>query len=128
MPDPDFPEELCAFMQVCTPSLEAVELLLLLARHPEREWTAAELSEAVRPTAVSEAAVRDYLNDYSSCRLVEKRPEGRYVYAAEAATAEIVKALEKAYNERPVSLVRMIYTLKDQKIRSFADAFKIRKG
>ena len=40
----------------------------------------------------------------------------------------VIAALEKAYNERPVSLVRLIYALKEQKIRSFADAFKLRKG
>jgi hypothetical protein len=41
---------------------------------------------------------------------------------------EVVQALTKAYTERPVSLVRMIYILKDKKIQSFAEAFRIRKG
>jgi hypothetical protein len=39
-----------------------------------------------------------------------------------------VRTLAQAYNERPVTLIRMIYALRDPKIQSFADAFKLRKS
>ena len=39
-----------------------------------------------------------------------------------------VKMLAKAYEERPVTLIRIIYALRDSKIRSFADAFRVRKS
>ncbi|MGE5526097.1 MAG: hypothetical protein ACM3SS_20465 [Rhodospirillaceae bacterium] len=129
MRDPDFPDDLCDFIQLCTPSIEAVELLLLLARNAERLWTAGELAQSLRPNIVSESLVRDYLNGFTGCRVVEKRADGRYAYLPPPPdTATVIAALEKAYNERPVSLVRLIYALKDKKIRSFADAFKFRKG
>ena len=38
-----------------------------------------------------------------------------------------VQTLAKAYEERPVTLFRLIYALRDRKIQSFADAFKLRK-
>jgi hypothetical protein len=38
-----------------------------------------------------------------------------------------VATLAQAYEERPVTLIRLIYALRDRKIRSFADAFKLRK-
>ena len=38
-----------------------------------------------------------------------------------------VQTLAQAYEERPVTLIRLIYALRDRKIRSFADAFKLRK-
>ena len=38
-----------------------------------------------------------------------------------------LRTLAKAYEERPVTLFRIIYALRDSKIRSFADAFKVRK-
>jgi hypothetical protein len=127
MRDPDFPDDLCSFMQECTPSMEAVELLLLLARNPGRGWAPAELARALHPTVVTEQAARESLNGYVSCGLVERRPEGLYVYSQPPPhMSHIIAALEKAYNERPVSLVRLIYALKDKKIRSFADAFKLR--
>lgn len=129
MRDPDFPDDLCALMQRCTPSLDAVGLLLALARSTDRAWTVAELAQALRPAVVGESTVREYMSGFASCGLVEKRPDGRFSYPRPPpATAALVAALEKAYNERPVSLVRLIYALRDKKIRSFADAFKLRKG
>ena len=38
-----------------------------------------------------------------------------------------VRTLAQAYEQRPVTLIRLIYALRDGKIRSFADAFKLRK-
>jgi hypothetical protein len=35
--------------------------------------------------------------------------------------------LAQAYKERPVTLFRVIYALRDLKIQSFADAFKLRR-
>lgn len=129
MRDPDFPDDLCSFMQQCTPSVEAVELLLLLARNSGRAWTPSELSKALQPTVVTEQAVREAMNGYVVCGLVERQSEGVFVYSRPPPDlARVIAALEKAYNERPVSLVRLIYALKDKKIRSFAEAFKLRKG
>jgi hypothetical protein len=129
MQDPDFPEDLCAFIQHCTPSIEAVEALLAMARAPGRAWTPGELARKLAPTILSESALREYLQAFVSCHVVERQGDGRYAYSQPpVAGAALIAALEKAYNERPVSLVRLIYALKEQKIRSFADAFKLRKG
>ena len=38
-----------------------------------------------------------------------------------------IATLEKVYRERPVTLFRVIYGLRDAKIRSFAEAFNLRK-
>jgi hypothetical protein len=35
--------------------------------------------------------------------------------------------LALAYKERPVTLFRVIYALRDLKIQSFADAFKLKR-
>jgi hypothetical protein len=47
--------------------------------------------------------------------------------AAEPGMEGYVRTLAQAYEERPVTLIRLIYALRDSKIRSFADAFKLRK-
>ena len=39
-----------------------------------------------------------------------------------------VATLAQAYEQRPVTLIRLIYALRDGKIRSFADAFKLRRS
>ena len=60
--------------------------------------------------------------------LVARRENDEFQYAP--ATPELgaaVASLMRAYNERPVTLVRVIYSPRDEKIRSFADAFRLKK-
>jgi hypothetical protein len=76
----------------------------------------------------------DFSDDF--CRFLQTRVPS--VEAAEALLrekrdtldAEVVlhiATLEKVYRERPVTLFRVIYGLRDAKIRSFAEAFNLRK-
>lgn len=46
---------------------------------------------------------------------------------SEADIARHLATLAQAYEERPVTLFRLLYALRDRKIQSFADAFKLRK-
>ena len=111
MQDAEFSDEFCGFLQKSVPTVDVAELLVVLAREPGREWTAQAL--------------------------LERKPPGVSAGAAEAAKAlEVLTdadarahlpTLAKAYNERPVTLFRMIYALRDAKIHSFADAFRLRK-
>ncbi len=59
--------------------------------------------------------------------LVEAFAQPGYRPPSEAHAAH-VGTLAQAWEQRPVTLVRLIYALRDSKIRSFADAFKLRKG
>lgn len=128
MTDPDFPEELRSFIQETIPSVDAAELLLVLAQNPDREYQVRELIDAMHPTAVSDPAVRRYLNHFHSVGVVDAQANNAYVYRPASPDLDgLVRALTKVYNERPVTLVRMIYAPKDEKIRSFADAFRLKK-
>jgi hypothetical protein len=128
MSDPDFPDELRSFIQDTIPTVDAAELLLVLALHSERTYQVAELIDAMRPTAVSEPVVRRYLGHFQSQGLVAAKDGNAYQYSPETPElGAMVRALTKVFNERPVTLVRMIYAPKDEKIRSFADAFRLKK-
>ena len=128
MSDPDFPEDLRSFIQETIPTVDAAELLVALARERGRQFQIAALLEAMRPTAVTEPAARRYLAHFQARGLVAHETDNGYQYAP--ATPELdaaVCALTRVYNERPVTLVRMIYAPRDEKIRSFADAFRLKK-
>ena len=128
MTDPDFPDELRSLIQETIPTLDAAELLLLLAHHRERPYSVQSIIVDMRPAAVSESTARRYLQQFESRGLVSRREDETYQYAPVAPELEAaVRALTRVYNERPVTLVRMIYSLKDEKIRSFADAFRLKK-
>jgi hypothetical protein len=125
MQDPDFPEELHRLIEAAIPNVEAAELLLLLHRHPGRDWTAEQLVHAIRPTVISDMDVGKSIAIFAERGLVQSDAGGAVRYRPATTELEsMVRALAKVYNERPVTLVRTIYTLK---IRSFADAFKIKK-
>ena len=60
-------------------------------------------------------------------RRVFLRDGGLAVIGLSMVPGFLVRTLAQAYNDRPVTLTRMIYALRDPKIQSFADAFKLRK-
>lgn len=60
--------------------------------------------------------------------IVQAGPGGLFQYDGRLADMDaLVRTLAQAYNERPVTLIRIIYALRDHKIRSFAEAFKFQR-
>jgi hypothetical protein len=106
--DVDFSDEFCRFVQTNLPTVEAAELLLAAFRDPQAPVGAGKRAEALRTAGLLDEALR-------------YRP-------ASDELARQVSTLAQAYEERPVTLVRLIYALRDQKVRSFAEAFKLRKN
>jgi hypothetical protein len=111
------------------PSVDAAELLLALAAEPQRWWLAGDLATCLRPgTVVSEADAARYLEEFHASGLTAASPDGGHQYRpSDDALAAHVAMLAQAYKERPVTLFRIIYALRDRKIQSFADAFKLRR-
>ena len=128
MTDPDFTDELRSFIEQTIPTVDAAELLIVLARSRDREYTLGDLVAAVRPTGVTEAVCRNYLAHFQARGLVSASAASLYRYAPARSELDAhVQALTRVFNERPVTLVRLIYASKDEKIRQFADAFRIKK-
>lgn len=126
--DADFSDEFCQFLQATLPAVEAAELLLALKHAPQRWWTLAEILAALGPgVSLREDEAARYLETLQARGLVASDAERRMQYRATEALAAHVGTLEKVYRERPVTLIRVIYGLRDSKIRSFADAFKLRR-
>ena len=128
MEDADFTDEFCRFIQGAIPTVEAAELLLALARRPDAELgPAAALRELSRGAALSEAQAGALLETFLARGLVS-RGAGGFRYAP--ATSELrahAEMLAQAYNQRPVTLIRILYALRDSRIQAFAEAFRLRK-
>jgi hypothetical protein len=128
MQDADFSDEFCSFIQRTVPTVEAVDLMLVLSTQPDTWWTVTELAAQLRPgVMLTDADVARYIESFQKNRLLATRTDKRFRYQPESAQLEAdVQRLARAYRERPVTLIRMIYAFRDSKIRSFADAFKLR--
>jgi hypothetical protein len=129
MEDADFSDEFCRFLQAAIPAVDAAELLLLAADRPDVWWSPGELVERLRPkTPMTEDDARRHADVFAARGLLEAGPDGKLRYRpASEELARHVRTLAQAYEERPVTLVRVIYALKDAKIRTFAEAFRLRK-
>jgi hypothetical protein len=125
--DPDFTDELCGFLQRCVANVDAAELLLLLAKNPDRSWAVNELQAQLAPSTISDADVQRSLDALQQCDVVERDADKRVRYRPSVAHDAQVAALSRLYLERPVTLFRVIYALRDSKLRTFADAFKLRE-
>ena len=129
MEDADFSDEFCRFVQSAVPSVEVAEVLLYLFRQREGAWLPRQVVEGLPPgVRVSEADAAKHLQGLAAAGLAAAQPDGSYRYAPPGALGACVETLALAYEERPVTLIRLIYALRDRKIRSFADAFKLRKS
>jgi hypothetical protein len=127
VPDDPIPGEVRQLVARHVRTMEQVEVLLLLARGSERALSADEIRAALRLDQNAVAATS--LAGLEEGRLIEEQPghPPRWRYAP--ATPELRRAVELlavAYNERPVTLVRMIYE-RPSAVQSFADAFRIRR-
>ena len=127
MEDIDFSDEFCAFVQASVPSVQAAELLVVLHNQPERWWDAPEL--VAQAGGLAEAEALRLLELFKTRGLLAAGPDKRVQFrpANPYIGAQAAK-LAQAYLERPVTLIRMIYALRDTRIRSFADAFKLKRG
>jgi len=122
----DFTDEFCAFLQSSVATVDAAELLLLLHDHRDTAWSTKELAAKVSPHGtVTEAEAAKYLEMFQQRKLVERTPDGRVRYRPSKAAERHLATLRRLYVERPVTLFRVIYALRDRKIKTLADAFRI---
>jgi hypothetical protein len=121
----DLPEGVRRLIADSIDSVEQLEILLLLQQHPERTWTAESVARELR---VSPLSAGDRLEDLTHDALVARVQGEEYRYAPEtAALDEAVKGLATAYTERRVTVINLIFSKPVDKIRTFADAFRLRK-
>lgn len=130
MEDADFSDDFCRFLQTTIPVVDAAELLLLLRRTPDKAFTVAELVATLRPSVpITEADAAKYLETLRTRGVIAAIEDRRVQYRPASDELRMYSdMLALAYKERPVTLVRMIYALRDTRIQSFADAFKLRRG
>lgn len=118
-------EQTRSFVYARIPSVDHFRVLLLLHDDPERGWQASEIVGRLRlPPPVALAALADL---HAKGLLGHDRATDCYRYAPQTnELAEMVRKLADLDRERPVSLIRMIYS-RPTEPQAFADAFRIRK-
>ena len=114
----ELPSRLQRFIFQCVPTLQAAEVLLFVAAHRERDFSADEIVALIQPTVVTAPAVMEFMALLQSSHVVTAI-DGRFRYTP--GTGELDAAigeLGRTYNERPVTLIAAIYRIADGKSQS----------
>ena len=120
-------DQLSQFIRERLPSLEQIEIVLLLRRDPARAWTAPEVAGNLG-TPPESTAMRLFLLA-SNGVIVFDTSSGlpRYRYVA-SMPEDVMVELEQVYEQDRDALVTLTGgTVTPDPLRSFADAFKLKK-
>jgi hypothetical protein len=117
--------ELLAFVRAYVRSVWALELLLLLKREPGRAWTAEGLVQEMR---ASLPLVSEGLAGFEAAGLVRRDGATGYLYDPNPSLGRLADELARAYQERPNAMVKAILSSPNDKLQSFADAFRFKGG
>ena len=125
VPEERFSAALENFVAVHVGSVVTLEALMLLRSSRPRVWSAGALSRELRIDGRSAAGELDAL---LRAGLIESADPASYRYATHPPEREaILEELERAYAQRRVSLVGLIYAAPRDPARDFAEAFRVRK-
>jgi hypothetical protein len=105
--------------------MDHVEVLMRLFEANGRPLA---LPEIERATRLGPATVERCAQDLVKAHLASHDPAARTYAFATSTVAErgTVAELAVLYNQRPVTLVRLIYSQPPSPVKSFADAFRLR--
>lgn len=110
-------------------SVVQLELLLLLHRDATTSWTTDEVARELRIEPAWAAAQLNHLRQQGLLG-VGSDASGTEIYRYDPASPALrgaVDGLARAYVDRRVTVIAMIYAPPTDTLRSFADAFRLRK-
>jgi DNA-binding transcriptional ArsR family regulator len=122
----ELPEDVERFIAEHIDSLERLEILLLLRSRRSRELTPAEVTAELRLGPSSAPAQLEALRDRGFVERGGEPPSFRY--APDAPEKErLTSELARCYLDRRVTVIKQIFSPRSDPVRSFADAFDLRR-
>ena len=117
-------DEVRAFIQAHIQSVEQLEVLLLLRRERSRLFSG---DDAARELRVHPSSASRWLEDLAARRLVVRDSE-RFRYGPDGPQLERdINGLAVAYADARVAVIQQIFSKPTDTLRSFADAFRLKK-
>ena len=106
-------------------SVEALEALLLLARTPDKWWTAKAVADEIgdQPASASRALDGLCANNLLDVRIAQ---DVLFKYAPRAGDADLVRQLVETYRTRRIAVLQLLSRRVDS-VREFAEAFRVGK-
>lgn len=106
-------------------SVQQLEILLLLRAASGKEWSPSEVARALVAEVDSS---EDWLERMTRARLLASNG-GSYRYAPATTDMEdAVGGLAESYAKYRVAVIALIFSKPSERVRTFSDAFRVRRG
>jgi hypothetical protein len=123
----EFPADVAQYVRERVDSVAQLEVLLRLREDPQQAWTAEDVSQELKLTRENAHEQLQLLVAQGVAR-VETGHSDQFLYAPrDPALREVLDRLAAAYEQRRVTVITLIYSKPVDKVRTFADAFRLRK-
>jgi len=127
VPEVEIPQSVRAFIDQRIGSIFQLEVLLLLHRNPGRDFTAEDVAHELR-IEPSWAALCLAQLQAGGLLVAAEGPPLRYHYGPRTADLDdTTNQLARVYSTHRVSITAMIFSKPPDPLKSFADAFRLRK-
>jgi hypothetical protein len=123
--EPSIPEDVVHFIRECIDRLETLDVLLLLQSARTRAWTIRQVSDEMRSSPL---AVEGALQTLHSRGLLGKDGETFTFRPGNSELEEKTSRLAACYREKRTAVITTIFSKPNEAVRSFAEAFRIKKG
>jgi hypothetical protein len=121
------PDDVRRFLMEAIDSVAQLEALLLIRRHPERNWTANELAGRLYIDIRQTEGLLAALCQQGLCTADAGEPRQYRYQPGSADTAAVVDRLAEIYAKQLVPITNIIHSKAKAKVQQFADAFRFRK-
>lgn len=119
------PQDIVLFIRECVDTLGTLEILLLLQSSGGRARTVQQISDEIRSSPL---AVECSLDVLIVRGLVSQTADG-YLFRPRTGDLESkTQRLAALYHERRAAVITIIFSRRGDAVRSFAEAFRIKKG
>jgi len=122
------PEEVKSFLEANIDSVDQLEILRVLGEDPQKEWQSDDLAREVQ-TAPQTIGSHLTVLQARGLLMVQTRDAKLYCRYGPAGSelAERVARLLQVYRERPVSMIKLVYATARGPLKTFAEAFRLKK-
>jgi hypothetical protein len=123
----DLPGDVRLLIDRWIPSLEALEVLLLVHDDKQRSWSAAELAARIHVRDSSAVAPLVHWTNVGLLDDLAGKPP-RYRYGTPSADLEqAADSIVQAYGERRIAVINYVAARTLDRLREFADAFSLNR-
>ncbi|MBA2404960.1 MAG: hypothetical protein H0V66_09335 [Bdellovibrionales bacterium] len=122
--DSRIPEDLKIFIVECIETVSQLELLFVIFQNKPKLWTSESISKELRTHPAMAGKQMEILVQKG---ILGHQDEQYFYSPQDKIIDQKVEKLFQLYLEKPVAVVTYIFTKPEERLKGFADAFKIKK-